>query len=182
MATVKKTFAIPDYGQSRIDPDTGMAESYVPMSASLGNLLAFGGSGKPVKNEQHQVTTPFARDDMIARRDSIPGLSKDYLNALKGKEMTGYTIADALAAIPQQQGAGSWLTDFARAFGSAWKSPVDNMVARGKAAYDVGTKDIENILKYDKEMGGRVDTDMGYMYPESNNDMALAMALLLGNQ
>lgn len=112
------------------------------------------------------TSTPYALQDMIAARDSI-GLSTKKLNdALKARESVGYSILNSLSGIPQQQGAGSWLTDFARAFGGSAVSPTNAAVDRAQQVYEAELKDLANRLAYDKAMGEtttqRQSQTMGY--------------------
>ena len=191
--TVSKKMVIPDYSvveeeypMTRINPETGMAFDTHKTTSPLDikDILTLMGttSSKPVKSRQVQVTTPYAREDMLARRNIIGDATQKLDDALKAKESLGYSIANALAGIPQQQGYGSWLTDFARAFGGGWKSPVDAYTERAKTAAERDLKDLETALKFDKEMGDTIDIDLGYIYPpqQSNSDL-LALSLLLGN-
>ena len=99
------------------------------------------------------TTTPYALADMLANRDRIGQATRDYDNALKLRETTAYSLANALAAIPQQQGYGSWLTDFARSFGGGMSGPFNARVDRAAKMHDNTMKDLETILKYDREMG-----------------------------
>lgn len=112
---------------------------------------------RPQKNLVDTTTTttnkPYALADMIANRDRVRDSSKELDDILKLRETTGYSLANALAAIPQQQGYGSWLTDFARALGGGMSNPMNARVARAEAARENELKDLETILKYDKEMG-----------------------------
>lgn len=112
---------------------------------------------RPQKNVTDTTTTttstPYALADMIANRDRIGQATRDYDNALKLRETTAYSLANALAAVPQQQGYGSWLSDFARAFGGGMSGPFNARVDRATKMHDNTIKDLETILKYDKEMG-----------------------------
>lgn len=187
--TVSKTFVYPDYTaqQAPINPDAGVATDYTQESIATpeGSLSMFDilrlmstQSGKPIRNKQIQITTPYSRENMIASRNKIGEASRMLDEALKSRENFGYSLASALSNIPQQQGYGSWLGDFARAFGGGYVTPTNLFVDRALRGYTNQMKDLESILKFDKEMGGTVETDLGYMYPESNNnDLALAMLL-----
>lgn len=97
---------------------------------------------------------PFARQNMIENRDKVRLASKALDDALKIRESTAYSLANALAAIPQQQGAGSWLTDFARAFGGGMVNPMNMYADRAQQAHENEMKDLDVILAYDKAMGG----------------------------
>lgn len=99
------------------------------------------------------TTSPYALQNMIANRDRIGQATSELNDALKAREGLGYTLASALAGIPQQQGAGSWLSDFARAFGGGMAAPTNAMVDRAQKKYEAEMKDLANILAYDKAMG-----------------------------
>lgn len=184
MAYVNKTFVVPEFAQAGaqnqtpIDQETGLAQGY----GSFLPWLLMGSSNKPVKNRQVQVTTPYARPDMIAARDTIGRATQELDDYLKGRETLGYTMASAMAGVPKQEGYGSWLSDFARGFGSAAKTPVDMLTSRAERKYENQMKDLAERLAYDKSMGGTVETDLGYFYPETSNNDALLFALLLGNK
>lgn len=96
---------------------------------------------------------PYAYDNMVANRDRIGQATRDLDEALKLKETTAYALTNALAAIPQQQGYGSWLTDFARSLGGGLSGSMNAYMSRAAQKYDNEMKDLETILKYDKEMG-----------------------------
>ena len=98
-------------------------------------------------------TRPYALSDMIANRDRIGQATSELNNALKAREGLGYTLASALAGVPQQQGYGSWLSDFARSFGGGMAAPTNAMVDRAQKKYEAEMKDLANILAYDKAMG-----------------------------
>lgn len=112
---------------------------------------------RPQKNVTDTTTTttntPYALANMLANRDRIGQATRDYDDALKLRETTAYSLANALAAIPQQQGYGSWLSDFARSFGGGMSAPFNARVDRAAKMHDNTMKDLETILKYDKEMG-----------------------------
>lgn len=125
---------------------------------------------RPQKTRVKTWTTssevPFARQNMIENRDKVRLASKALDDALKIRESTAYSLANALAAIPQQQGAGSWLTDFARAFGGGMAGPMNMYADRAQQAHENEMKDLGVILDYDKAMGGTTtqnqDQTMGY--------------------
>lgn len=113
---------------------------------------------RPQKNVTDTTTTttntPYALANMLANRDRIGQATRDFDDALKLRETTAYSLANALAAIPQQQGYGSWLSDFARSFGGGMSAPFNARVDRAAKMHENTMKDLETILKYDKEMGG----------------------------
>lgn len=137
-------------------------------SALAGAIEAY--AMRPQKTQVKTWTTssevPFARQNMIENRDRVRQASKALDDALKIRETTAYSLANALAAIPQQQGAGSWLTDFARAFGGGMAGPMNMYADRAQQAHENEMKDLNVILDYDKAMGGTTtqsqDQTMGY--------------------
>lgn len=178
MTYVNKTLVVPAYAknQTPIDQNTGMAQGF-----QMSPLLSLASAAtKPIKNRQVQVSTPLEREHILSLRDKIGQPASELDNALKAREGFGYTLANALSGIPQQQGAGSWLSDFARAFGGAMASPTNAMVDRAEKKYQTAMKDFANSLLIDKAAGDKVVTDLGYMYPESNNNDMLTLLLLSG--
>lgn len=125
-------------------------------SALAGAIEAY--AMRPQKTQVKTWTTssevPFARQNMIENRDRVRQASKALDDALKIRETTAYSLANALANIPQQQGAGSWLTDFARAFGGGMVGPMNMYADRAQQAHENEMKDLDVILAYDKAMGG----------------------------
>lgn len=99
------------------------------------------------------TSTPRALADMIARRDTIGQATKDLDEALKARETAGYSIANALMAMPEQQGYGSWLGNAARVFGAGLATPMNAQVDRAQKRYEAQMKDLSEILAYDKAMG-----------------------------
>lgn len=99
------------------------------------------------------TTTPYALADMVANRDRIGQATRNLNDALRARESLGYTLANSLANIPQQQGYGSWLTDFARSLGGAWGAPTTMAMDRAQKQYENEMKDLATILAYDKAMG-----------------------------
>ena len=92
---------------------------------------------------------------MLARRNQI-GAERAMLNeALKQRETFGYGLANALASMPAQQGAGSWLGDFARGFGSAFNARANAAIDRAKQDYESAQADLATALAFDKAMGDR---------------------------
>ena len=110
------------------------------------------------------TSTPYALADMIANRDKIGQARQNLDAALKAREDLGYTLANALANVPQQQGYGSWLSDFARSFGGGFASPTNTKIDRAQKAYENEMKDLAEILAFDKAMGEttRQRQDIGY--------------------
>lgn len=112
-------------------------------------------AARPQKSSVYTTTTttPYARPDMIMRRDTIGPSRQNLVDTLRKREDAGYSIANTLASMPQQQGYGSWLGDFARSFGGTLKAPTDAQIARAQADYDAEQKDLAMALAYDKAMG-----------------------------
>ena len=181
MAYVNKTFVIPDLGdkklpQSTINPATGMANDMPSGINPLFGLLQQ--SAKPIKNRQVSTETPYAQADMIARRNMIGARNQNLLDALKPRESFGYNFGAGLANLEPVSGYGNWGVYALRAFGGAMNRPIDNAIAREQMANQLLNNDLKTALAFDKEMGRTVDTDLGYMYPKSE-DNSLATLLML---
>jgi hypothetical protein len=99
------------------------------------------------------TSTPYALEDLVATRNRIGESTKALDDALKARETFGYTLANALAGAPQQQGAGSWLSDFARGFGGGMSARTNAAVDRAQKKYEAEMKDLADILAFDKAMG-----------------------------
>ena len=99
------------------------------------------------------TSTPYALADMLATRGKIGAATRELDDALKMRESTAYSLANALASVPQQQGYGSWLTDFARSFGGGMSTPFNARVDRAQKKYESEMKDLADILAFDKAMG-----------------------------
>lgn len=99
------------------------------------------------------TSTPYALEDLIATRNRIGESTRALDDALKARETFGYTLANALAGAPQQQGAGSWLSDFARGFGGGMSARTNAAVDRAQKKYEAEMKDLADILAFDKAMG-----------------------------
>lgn len=108
---------------------------------------------RPQKSFVTTTTKPYALEDLLETRAKIGESRRALDEALKAREGFGYTLANALAAIPQQQGYGSWLGDFARAFGGGYASPTNAKIDRAQKAYETEAKDLATILALDKAMG-----------------------------
>lgn len=112
------------------------------------------------------TSTPYALEDLVATRNRIGESTRALDDALKARETFGYTLANALAGAPQQQGAGSWLSDFARGFGGGMSARTNAAVDRAQKKYEAEMKDLADILAFDKAMGEtttqRQTQEMGY--------------------
>lgn len=112
---------------------------------------------RPIKTSATTTTTskPLEYSDLLARRNQI-GAERAMLNeALKQRETFGYGLANALASMPAQQGAGSWLGDFARGLGSAFNARANAAIDRAKQDYESAQADLATALAFDKAMGDR---------------------------
>lgn len=98
-------------------------------------------------------STPRALQNMIENRDKIRTASRELDDALKARETLGYTLASALSNVPQQQGYGSWLSDFARSLGASGKMLTDAKMSREQLKRQNEMEDLAEILAYDKAMG-----------------------------
>lgn len=112
---------------------------------------------RPQKTSAKTTTTstsaPYALEDLIATRNRIGESTRALDDALKARETFGYTLANALASAPQQQGAGSWLSDFARGFGGGMSARTNAAIDRAQKKYEAEMKDLADILAFDKAMG-----------------------------
>jgi hypothetical protein len=99
------------------------------------------------------TSTPYALEDLITTRNRIGESTRALDDALKARETFGYTLANALAGAPQQQGAGSWLSDFARGFGGGMSARTNAAIDRAQKKYEAEMKDLADILAFDKAMG-----------------------------
>lgn len=119
-------------------------------------------ASRPQKQTQVTTTAPVEFADMLARRNQI-GAERAMLNeALKQRETFGYGLANALASMPAQQGAGSWLGDFARGFGSAFNARANAAIDRAKQDYEAAQADLATALAFDKAMGDVQQQNIGY--------------------
>lgn len=99
------------------------------------------------------TSTPYALEDLVATRNRIGESTRALDDALKARETFGYTLANALASAPQQQGAGSWLSDFVRGFGGGMSARTNAAIDRAQKKYEAEMKDLADILAFDKAMG-----------------------------
>jgi hypothetical protein len=140
-----------------------LADDYIKVQQAQAN--------RPVQTSAYRETstTPWEYSDLLARRNQI-GAERARLNeALKQRETFGYGLANALASMPAQQGAGSWLGDFARGFGSAFNARANAAIDRAKQDYETAKSDLATALAFDKAMGDRqTQTElMGYSAPSA---------------
>lgn len=100
-----------------------------------------------------QTTKPLEYDDILARRNQIGAERAALAKALEKRDNFGYRFANALSQMPAQQGAGSWLSDFARAFGAAYNAKTDMRIDKAERDYENAQKDLATALAYNKAMG-----------------------------
>lgn len=112
------------------------------------------------------TSTPYALSDLIAARDSLGTATRNLDEALKQRENFGYTLASALASVPQQEGYGSWLSGLGRSFGTGLSALTNAKIDRAQKVYDAQMKDLANRLAFDKAMGAtttqRQEQEIGY--------------------
>ena len=140
-----------------------MAELLAQQTAALQAIAT-----RPIKTSTTTYTSgtsvPRALQDMIKNRDRVRLASQELDQALQARETLPYTLASALAAVPQQQGYGSWVSDFARGLGGGGKMLTDAQMARAQMKRENEMDDLAMILAYDKAMGNIEDqTQRQYM-------------------
>lgn len=108
---------------------------------------------------QKSWTQPMEIENMRLNRDRIGEATKNLDDILKLRETSGYSLANALANIPQQQGYGTWLTDFARAFGGGMAAPMEARAQRAEKKHAADLQDLLMTLNYDKAMGEYIGYD-----------------------
>lgn len=118
-------------------------------------------ANRPQKTSQTTYSRPLELADMLARRQAIADKNTILQNALQARENFGYSLANALAGLPQQQGYGSWLGDATRAFGSAYAGRTDASIARAQKAIE----DEQALIALDKAMGDQQVQEMAYSAP-----------------
>jgi hypothetical protein len=125
-------------------------------------------ANRPVKTSQKTTTTekPLEYDDMLARRNQIGAERAALAKALEKRDNFGYRFANALSQMPAQQGAGSWLSDFARAFGAAYNAKTDMRIDKAERDYEKAQRDLADALMYDKAMGTEATQDSKIRYDE----------------
>lgn len=102
---------------------------------------------------------PWARDDMVAARNTIGDATYRLDQGLKPRESYFNSLGAALAAMPQQQGPGSWVSALARGFGAGASARTNTLADRVQKTYAAQMKDLETRLAYDSAMGKIYDYD-----------------------
>ena len=115
-------------------------------------------ANRPIQTSQK--TKPLEYADMLERRNQIGAERAALAKALEKRDNFGYRFANALSQMPAQQGAGSWLSDFARAFGAAYNAKTDMRIDKAERDYEKAQKDLADALMYNKAMGE--EQIMGY--------------------
>lgn len=117
---------------------------------------------RPQKSRVVTINTPYALEDLLTLRTMIGPESARLDRALKNRENFGYSFANALAGLPQQQGPGSWLNALARGFGAGYTGRTNAEIDRAQQAYDAKMKDITTRMAIDKAMGDKQTQDIRY--------------------
>lgn len=97
--------------------------------------------------------TPYALADMIANRNKIGIESANVAEALKRQENPWYATLKALSQVQGSSEPGKWLESGLRGLATGGTILDDIKIANAQAKYENSLKDLETILKYDKEMG-----------------------------
>lgn len=140
-----------------------MAELLAQQTAALQAIAT-----RPIKTSTTTYTSgtsvPRALQDMIKNRDRVRLASQELDQMLQAREQWPYVLANALSTVPQQQGYGSWLSDFARGLGTGGKMMTDAQMTRAQLKHKNEMDDLAMILAYDKAMGNIEDqTQRQYM-------------------
>lgn len=117
---------------------------------------------RPQKSKVVTTSTPYALEDLLALRGMIGPESERLDRALKDRENFGYSFANALAGLPQQQGPGSWVSALGRGFGAGYTGRTNAEIDRAQQAYDAKMKDITTRLAIDKAMGDKQEQEITY--------------------
>lgn len=144
-------------------------------------------ANRPVKTSQTTTTTekPLEYDDMLTRRNQIGAERAALAKALEKRDNFGYRFANALSQMPAQQGAGSWLSDFARAFGAAYNAKTDMRIDKAERDYEKAQRDLADALMYDKAMGTEATqkSTIGYNEePESTTGSSVSGGIAVNPQ
>lgn len=110
---------------------------------------------RPQKSRVVTTSTPYALEDLLTLRTMIGPETARLDRALKNRENFGYSFANALSSIPQQQGPGSWVSALARGLGAGYTGRTNAEIDRAQQAYDAKMKDITTRLAIDKAMGDK---------------------------
>lgn len=108
---------------------------------------------------QKSWTRPMEVENMRYNRDRIGRTVQELDDVLKMREDWKYSLANALAALPQQQGPGSWLSAFTRGLGAGYAGPTNARVERAMQKRQAELEDANAILNYDKAMGEVIGYD-----------------------
>ena len=136
-------------------------------------------ANKPVKTSETTFSMPTEYADMKMRRDAIGQARQALADSLRNRETRGYTFGNALANLGGQTIPGQidWLGGL-RAAGGAYISPTNAAIDRLTKEYDMARADLADALMYDKAMGSRQTSIMGY---EGGNG-TLGMGAGMGSQ
>lgn len=117
---------------------------------------------RPQKSRVVTTSTPYALEDLLTLRTMIGPETARLDRALKNRENFGYSFANALSSIPQQQGPGSWVSALARGLGAGYTGRTNAEIDRAQQAYDAKMKDITTRMAIDKAMGDKQTQDIRY--------------------
>jgi hypothetical protein len=117
---------------------------------------------RPQKSRVVTTSTPYALEDLLTLRTMIGPETARLDRALKNRENFGYSFANALSGIPQQQGPGSWVSALARGLGAGYTGRTNAEIDRAQQAYNAKMKDITTRMAIDKAMGDKQTQVIGY--------------------
>lgn len=131
-----------------------LVQALMAQQSQLAQALA----ERPVKTYEksttYQTSTPRALQDMIKNRDSIRTVSRELDETLRPMEENyWYRTGRGLSNITPTKGYGSWASGFLRQLGGGLTSGTDLRAERMQRKYENETKDLAEILAYDKAMG-----------------------------
>lgn len=135
-----------------------MASNDIMSSILAGGINAI--ANKPQKTSSvtntETMITPNEYADMLMRRNSIGNASNLLNNISKEREKPIYALAQSLSNYGGQSTPGQidWASGI-RSLGGAFNGVVNAKLANAQQAYDLNRKDLEDALKFDKEMGTR---------------------------
>lgn len=132
---VKKSIVLPDVPELSLSEDKGSPEK---------TELTINSSSQQSKPETKSVGGNVPDSNI---NNNLKILDE----ALRRREGFGYSLASALAAIPQQQGYGTWLSDFARAFGTGMKGSTDKSAERAQKVFDAKMDYLKTMLSLKKQ-------------------------------
>ena len=106
-----------------------------------------------VTTTTNTTSVPLAVADMIASRNKIGEASDKLEQILKERENPWYATLKALGQVQGSSEPGKWLESGLRGLATGGTILNDIKSANAAQMYEKRLKDLETILKYDKEMG-----------------------------